>query len=246
MARFRDVTVRGRHTVLRRPPFGAACTTETRAPVAQLDRAPDYEFGGQEFESLRARHFATIWNKTANFFGCRVQFERVYAQFRLGGDPAIPIYIIQVLRVGLRERHDADQLIRAAEQLQIFFRCACKFMQRRNPAIDLDVFSVRRGNGRRRDRGKRLGCEKALDKWSTIRVLESVHTAKWHLRALQSILQPRGYALSDRTSEAPNRSARSHVGREIMDTNGTLSPRVYRICGFNNLTLTVATAAVCC
>ena len=26
------------------------------APVAQLDRAPDYEFGGQEFESLRARH----------------------------------------------------------------------------------------------------------------------------------------------------------------------------------------------
>ena len=29
------------------------------APVAQLDRAPDYEFGGQEFESLRARHFGT-------------------------------------------------------------------------------------------------------------------------------------------------------------------------------------------
>src|SRR6266700_8144402 len=29
------------------------------APVAQLDRAPDYESGGQEFESLRARHFGT-------------------------------------------------------------------------------------------------------------------------------------------------------------------------------------------
>ena len=28
------------------------------APVAQLDRAPDYESGGREFESLRARHFA--------------------------------------------------------------------------------------------------------------------------------------------------------------------------------------------
>ena len=27
----------------------------TLAPVAQLDRAPDYEFGGREFESLRAR-----------------------------------------------------------------------------------------------------------------------------------------------------------------------------------------------
>ena len=25
-------------------------------PVAQLDRAPDYESGGWEFESLRARH----------------------------------------------------------------------------------------------------------------------------------------------------------------------------------------------
>jgi hypothetical protein len=32
-----------------------------RAPVAQLDRAPDYESGGQEFESLRARqHLAEI------------------------------------------------------------------------------------------------------------------------------------------------------------------------------------------
>src|SRR5262249_49517797 len=29
------------------------------APVAQLDRAPDYESGGQEFESLRARHFGS-------------------------------------------------------------------------------------------------------------------------------------------------------------------------------------------
>ena len=27
------------------------------APVAQLDRAPDYESGGQRFESFRARHF---------------------------------------------------------------------------------------------------------------------------------------------------------------------------------------------
>ncbi len=28
------------------------------APVAQLDRAPDYESGGQEFESLRVRHLS--------------------------------------------------------------------------------------------------------------------------------------------------------------------------------------------
>jgi hypothetical protein len=30
------------------------------APVAQLDRALDYESRGQEFESLRARHFANL------------------------------------------------------------------------------------------------------------------------------------------------------------------------------------------
>ena len=28
-----------------------------KALVAQLDRAPDYESGGREFESSRARHF---------------------------------------------------------------------------------------------------------------------------------------------------------------------------------------------
>ena len=27
-----------------------------QAPVAQLDRAPDYESGGQRFESFRVRH----------------------------------------------------------------------------------------------------------------------------------------------------------------------------------------------
>ena len=30
---------------------------ERHALVAQLDRAPDYESGGREFESSRARHF---------------------------------------------------------------------------------------------------------------------------------------------------------------------------------------------
>src|SRR5947209_4520634 len=35
------------------------------APVAQLDRAPDYESGGREFESLRARHFSIERNTTA-------------------------------------------------------------------------------------------------------------------------------------------------------------------------------------
>ena len=30
--------------------------TIKKAPVAQLDRAPDFESGCREFESLRARH----------------------------------------------------------------------------------------------------------------------------------------------------------------------------------------------
>ena len=33
-----------------------AVPTTTQAPVAQLDRAPDYESGGREFESSPARH----------------------------------------------------------------------------------------------------------------------------------------------------------------------------------------------
>ena len=39
--------------------------TKPRAPVAQLDRAPDYESGGQEFESLRARQ--STHRQTLNF-----------------------------------------------------------------------------------------------------------------------------------------------------------------------------------
>jgi hypothetical protein len=31
-----------------------------KAPVAQLDRAPDYESGGQRFESFRARQFSLV------------------------------------------------------------------------------------------------------------------------------------------------------------------------------------------
>src|SRR5438445_11234386 len=39
-----------------RPDRGLVSCRPCCAPVAQLDRAPDYESGGQEFESLRARH----------------------------------------------------------------------------------------------------------------------------------------------------------------------------------------------
>src|SRR5262249_40236929 len=39
-------------------PAGVAAR-EAEAPVAQLDRAPDYESGGQRFESFRARQFST-------------------------------------------------------------------------------------------------------------------------------------------------------------------------------------------
>jgi hypothetical protein len=35
------------------------------APVAQLDRALDYESRGQEFESLRARHFSICYRRLA-------------------------------------------------------------------------------------------------------------------------------------------------------------------------------------
>ena len=43
-----------------RPPRRLARTAPPDAPVAQLDRASDYESEGQEFESLRARHFSLL------------------------------------------------------------------------------------------------------------------------------------------------------------------------------------------
>jgi hypothetical protein len=55
MARFRDLSHVSECMRLRR-----ACASRMpakNAPVAQLDRALDYESRGQEFESLRARHF---------------------------------------------------------------------------------------------------------------------------------------------------------------------------------------------
>src|SRR6202008_4764408 len=48
---------------------GCRGTPEGKAPVAQLDRAPDYESGGQEFESLRARHKIKHLAFGRKFFG---------------------------------------------------------------------------------------------------------------------------------------------------------------------------------
>ena len=54
----------GNAVTMSRPDTGCSClwggspigSGPQNAPVAQLDRAPDYESGGQEFESLRVRH----------------------------------------------------------------------------------------------------------------------------------------------------------------------------------------------
>jgi hypothetical protein len=58
MARFRDRFSLHKHMRHRRP-CGPRFFAKN-APVAQLDRAPDYESGGQEFESLRARQINQI------------------------------------------------------------------------------------------------------------------------------------------------------------------------------------------
>ena len=44
---------------LRQPMHPASFRAAGQAPVAQLDRAPDYGSGGWEFESSRARHFGS-------------------------------------------------------------------------------------------------------------------------------------------------------------------------------------------
>src|SRR5262249_39072797 len=46
------------------------------APVAQLDRAPDYESGGQEFESLRARHYNLLIE--SDYLGYLASVGRLY------------------------------------------------------------------------------------------------------------------------------------------------------------------------
>jgi hypothetical protein len=55
MARLRDLTKMFSNACGIGGPCALKCLAKN-APVAQLDRAPDYESGGQEFESLRARH----------------------------------------------------------------------------------------------------------------------------------------------------------------------------------------------
>ena len=58
-------------------PYVAACPMGQRAPVAQLDRAPDYESGGRTFESFRARHFfqqLKLFGILSNSLGWRRRF----------------------------------------------------------------------------------------------------------------------------------------------------------------------------
>src|ERR1700731_1345030 len=95
MARFRDLQKMYpecmRHRRALRPEMSAK-----NAPVAQLDRAPDYESGGQEFESLRARQIATIQNKTANyptanFWQRRQQFARARVASGIVRSTSVPV-----------------------------------------------------------------------------------------------------------------------------------------------------------
>ncbi len=62
------------------------------APVAQLDRAPDYESGGQEFESLRARHIfqllsVTLWFHDLSWRPHGVHRSKIIAGQRTGFVP---------------------------------------------------------------------------------------------------------------------------------------------------------------
>jgi hypothetical protein len=63
MARFRDLSHVCRMHAASAGPHAPRMPAKN-APVAQLDRALDYESRGQEFESLRARHF-TIFHAMA-------------------------------------------------------------------------------------------------------------------------------------------------------------------------------------
>jgi hypothetical protein len=74
MARLRDlqkcISECTRHSRV----FAAQNAQAKNAPVAQLDRAPDYESGGRTFESFRARHFTRSVPDTAEPAVLRLQF----------------------------------------------------------------------------------------------------------------------------------------------------------------------------
>ena len=63
----------------RRPARYPALPARQCAPVAQLDRAPDYESGGQEFESLRARQHLTGTHDTQKRFGTAAKADPSHA-----------------------------------------------------------------------------------------------------------------------------------------------------------------------
>ena len=52
-----------------------------KAPVAQLDRAPDYEFGGQGFESSPVRHINQLWP---------ISTDGIYRRVNTWSTPTIP------------------------------------------------------------------------------------------------------------------------------------------------------------
>ena len=63
----------------RREPLHGFSRATRAAPVAQLDRAPDYESGGQEFESLRARHLVPVCkHRDGALWLARIAFSRTF------------------------------------------------------------------------------------------------------------------------------------------------------------------------
>src|SRR5258708_3736414 len=70
MARFRDLS----HVCRMHAASAGLAPLEglaKNAPVAQLDRALDYESRGQEFESLRARHSMSAWTSKSRASGAQ-------------------------------------------------------------------------------------------------------------------------------------------------------------------------------
>ena len=79
------------------------------APVAQLDRAPDYESGGQEFESLRARHLR-IKPRTFPFSVCLPAM----AAWRISRLPTIRMALSSTATASMIERMSPFRVVMSA------------------------------------------------------------------------------------------------------------------------------------
>ena len=88
----------------------------SRAPVAQLDRAPDYESGGQRFESFRAHHFFASLALACSAVRFANSLSKKFLNLLMSLSSDDPLG--KIISIGMRE------WVRRLESMPIRYKCA--------------------------------------------------------------------------------------------------------------------------